>query len=74
MYPFDLEGHGLDRFAFEFTELADHVVKEMLTGLAAQKTMPELLLEGLEFVQESVDIMGGKIKRGDGEQLAFGPT
>jgi hypothetical protein len=36
--------------------------------------MPELIMEELELVKEPVDIMRGKIKRGDANQLAFGPT
>jgi hypothetical protein len=32
--PVDLEGHGLDGFTFEGAQLADHVVEEMLAGLA----------------------------------------
>jgi hypothetical protein len=49
-------------------------MEEMIPGLTAQKTMSELIMEELEFVKESVDIIRGKIKRGDGKQLAFGPT
>jgi hypothetical protein len=52
--------------------LADHVVEEMLAGLAPRKTPPELIMERLEFVKKSVDITRGEIKLRDGEHLAFG--
>ena len=70
--PLDLEGHGLDGFAFACAALADHVVEEMLAGLAPRKTPPELVMERLEFVKKSVDITWGEIKLRDGEPLAFG--
>ena len=43
--PVDVEHHGLDGFAFKSTELANHVVEEMLT---LRKTPPELGMERLE--------------------------
>jgi len=70
--PLNLESHGLDGFAFQCTALADHVVEEMLAGLAPRKTPPELIMESLEFVKESVDITLGEIKRRNGEHLACG--
>src|SRR4029434_2498701 len=39
--PFDVEGHGLDRLAFELTALAHHIVEEMGTGLTACKAIVE---------------------------------
>ena len=54
--PRDLECHGLDGFAFECTELAHHVVEEVLAGLTASKTGPEVVMERPEFIQESFDI------------------
>src|SRR5262249_27342119 len=33
--PLDLEGHRLDRLAFELTELTNHIVKEMHAWLTA---------------------------------------
>ena len=71
--PVDVEGHGLNGFAFQGTELADHVVEEMLAGLAPRKTPPELVMERLEFVKKSVNIARGEIKLREGESLAFGP-
>jgi hypothetical protein len=44
----------------------------MLAGLAPRKTLPELVMERLEFAKKSVDITWGKIKLRDGEPLAFG--
>src|SRR5215211_8003422 len=35
--PLALEGHGLDRLAFQLTELTDHRVKEMHARLTAGK-------------------------------------
>jgi len=70
--PYDVQRHGLDRFAFECTQLADHGVEAMLAGLAPRKTPPKLVMESLEFVKKSVDITRGEIKLRDGEHLAFG--
>jgi len=67
-----VKGHGLNGFAFQDTALADHVVAEMLAGLAPRKTLPELVMERLEFAKKSVDITWGEIKLRDGEPLAFG--
>src|SRR5207249_5536976 len=37
--PFDVEGHRLNRLAFELAQLAHHIVKEMGTRLTACKTI-----------------------------------
>jgi len=68
----DLEGHGLDGCAFEYAALADHGVEKVLTGLTPRKTPSEAVVKSTEFIKESVDITGGKLKRRDGEHLAFG--
>jgi hypothetical protein len=52
--------------------LADHVVEKVLTGLAPRKTPSEAVVKSTEFIEESVDITGGKLKLRDGEPLAFG--
>src|SRR6266436_2076244 len=65
--PGDVEGHGLDGFAFKCTELPDHIVEEVLAGLAPRETGPELVMERPEVVKKSVHITGGEIKWRDGE-------
>jgi hypothetical protein len=39
--PLDLEGHRLDRLAFELAELAHHIIEEMRAWLTARKTVVE---------------------------------
>jgi hypothetical protein len=43
-------------------------------GLASCKTGPELGMECLEFIKESLHITNGEIKRRDGELLALRAT
>src|SRR6266446_186726 len=69
--PFDVERHRLDRFACEGTALADHVVEEVLAGLTPRKTCPEVVVKSPKFIKKSVNILGGELKLGDGERLAF---
>ena len=70
----DLECHGLNGLAFEFTELAHHRVEEMPAGLATRKTGAEVVMESLEFIQESCDIAGGELKPWEGEPLVWRAT
>jgi hypothetical protein len=72
--PRDLECHGLNGFAFECTELAHHIVEEMPAGLATSKTGAEVVMESLEFIQESFDIAGGELKPWEGEPLVWRAT
>src|SRR5262249_6317629 len=48
--PLDLEGHGLNRFPFEPTQLAYHIVEEMGARLAASKTVVKSRLELPQFI------------------------
>src|SRR5262249_43081122 len=68
----DLECHGLDRLAFQLTELANHIVKEMDTRLTAGKTVVKGGLELPEFLCESLHIAGHHIKYG--KAFTGGPT
>ena len=68
----DAQSHGLDGFAFQRTELADHVVEKVLAGLAPRKTPSEAVVKRPEFIKESVDITGDEIKLWHGKHLAFG--
>jgi hypothetical protein len=38
-------------------------------GLATRKTGAEVVMESLEFIQESFDVAGGKLKPWEGEPL-----
>jgi hypothetical protein len=69
--PFDVERHRLDRFAFEGTALADHGVEAVLAGLTARKTRPEVGVKSTKCIKQSVNILGGERKLGDGKRLAF---
>jgi hypothetical protein len=48
--PFDVEGHGLNRLAFEPTQLAHHIVEEMGARLTACKTVVKSRLELPQFI------------------------
>src|SRR5256712_13731605 len=69
--PFDVERHRLDRFAFEGTALADHVVEEVLAGLTPRKTRPEEVVKSPKIIKKSVNILGGELKLWGGQSLAF---
>jgi hypothetical protein len=72
--PFDMEGHRLDRRAFELAELTHHRVEEMSARLTACKTVVEGRRKLPEFLQELFHIAGNNIKRGDGKSFACSPT
>src|SRR4029453_5024358 len=72
--PLYAERHRLDRLAFERTELAHHVVKEMDARLTPRKTVVKGRLELLQFVYEAFHIPGNYVKRGNGKTFAFRPT
>src|SRR5262245_34131037 len=72
--PVHLPRHRLDRFAFEGTELPDHVPKELLPRLTPHKTMTEGFMKTPQFVQEAFDITWRQRKLWNGKHLAFGPT
>src|SRR5215813_5675900 len=72
--PFDVEGHGLDGLAFELTELAHHIVKEMGARLTTGKTVVKGGLELPQCFHEPFHIAGDKVKRGNGKAFAAGPT
>jgi hypothetical protein len=72
--PLDVEGHRLNRFALEETELADQIVKEMRARLTAGKTVVKSGLELPEFIHEAFYIAGHEVKRGNGKSLTIDPT
>jgi hypothetical protein len=72
--PRDLEGHGLDGLAFQRTQLAHHIIKEMSARLTPRKTIVKEALELLEFVSEPGHILGGEIKGGNRKLVACRPT
>jgi hypothetical protein len=72
--PFDMEGHGLNRLAFELAELANHIVKEMGPWLTARKTVVKGGLERPQFVHEAFHITRDEVKRGNGKFITIGPT
>src|SRR5262249_47241880 len=72
--PLDREGYGLDRLAFELTQLAHHIVGEMGTRLTAGKTVVEDRLKLPQFLHEPFHILGDDLKRGHGKAFALGLT
>jgi hypothetical protein len=72
--PLDLQGHGLDRLAFELAELAHHIVEEMGARLTAGKTVVEGRLKRPQFLHEPFHIAGDEVKRGNGKAFTAGPT
>jgi hypothetical protein len=69
-----MEGHGLNRLAFELAALADHIVKEMGSRLTASKTVVKGGLECPQFVHEAFHITGKDVKCGNGKFTTIGPT
>src|SRR5262249_13471536 len=69
-----LEGHGCDRLAFQITELAHHVIEEMVPGLAPRKALATGGVKAVPFVHKALDIAGIKRQLGDCEHVPFGPT
>src|SRR5262249_24837724 len=69
-----LEGHGLDRLAFQLTELPDHIIKEMPTRLTAGKTVVKGGLERPQFLHEPCHIAGDEVKGGNGKAFTAAPT
>jgi hypothetical protein len=72
--PRDLECHGLNGCAFEFTELAHHIVEKLVPRFLAGKTRPKGGVESTEFVQERVNIASREGKLGNGKRLVCRPT
>src|SRR4030095_9739136 len=60
--PLDVESHGLDRLAFELTQLAHHIVEEIGTRLTPCKTIVEDGLERPEFLREPFHIPRADVK------------
>jgi hypothetical protein len=69
-----VEGHGLNRLAFELTALAHHIVEEMGPWLTAGKAVVESRLKLPQFLHASFHIAGYEVKRGNGKAFAIGPT
>ena len=69
-----LEGHGLDRLAFQLTELPHHIVKEMGPRLTAGKTVVKGGLELPQFLHEPFHIAGDEVKGGNGKAFTADPT
>jgi len=70
----DPEGHGLDRLACQWTQLAHHIIKEMGARFTPRKTVVKEALELLEFVGEPGHIPGGELKGGNRKLVACCPT
>jgi len=58
----DLQCYRFDGFAFEHTQLANHVPKEMLARLTPPKTRPEGGMKGTEFVEAFRDLTSTYVK------------
>jgi hypothetical protein len=72
--PRDMEGHRLNRLAFELTQLANHVVKELRPRLTAAKTVVKGRLELPQFIQEAFHITGDNVKHRNSKALTISPT
>jgi hypothetical protein len=70
----NLKGRGLDRLAFQGTELPDHRAKAMLAGFALCETVAEGLMKTTQCVQKPFDIRTFEGKPGERQRLAVGPT
>src|SRR5918992_1553013 len=70
----DLDGHRLNGFALEGTELAHHVVEKMLTRLTSGKTVMACGLERAKLIHEPFYIAGEYLERGNSNSAAFSPT
>jgi hypothetical protein len=72
--PFDMNSHGLNGLALKRTELARHVVKEMLTGFATHKTRVKGLMDLMELIEKSLYIGAGQVKVGPDIWVLLGTT
>jgi hypothetical protein len=72
--PLDVEGHRLDRLAFERTQLPHHRVEAMGPRLTTGKTVMEGRLKLPQFLYEPFHIAGYDLKRRHGKSFAVGPT
>ncbi len=70
---FDPQRDGFDRFAFQGTELAHHIAKEMFPRLAPGKTIVEGVMKPPQFVEQAFDVTVVHGKLGDGKLLTFRP-
>src|SRR5918999_5567092 len=66
----DLEGHRLNGFALEGTDLAHHVVEKMLTRLTSGKAIMEGRLERAKLIHEPFYIAGEHLERGNSNSVA----
>jgi hypothetical protein len=69
-----VEGHRFNRLAFQVTELADHVVKEMGARLTPCKAVVKRGLKLPEFLQELFRITGDKVKGRNSKSYVGSPT
>src|SRR5262245_45964665 len=69
-----LEGHGLDRLAFQLTALPHHLVKAMGPRLTAGKTVVKGGLKRPQFFHAPFHSAGDEVKGGNGKAFAAGPT
>src|SRR5262249_50319400 len=72
--PLDLEGHRLDRLAFQFAALPHHRVEAMRTGLTPTKTVVKGGLELPQFLHKPGHIVRHDVKVGHGTSFIYGPT
>jgi hypothetical protein len=72
--PRDPEGHGLNGLAFQRTQLAHHIIKEVGARFTPRKTVVKEALELLEFVCEPGHIPGCELKGRNRKLVACRPT
>ena len=72
--PLDVEGHRFNRLAFQLTELAYHVVKEMGARLTPPKAVVKGRLQLPELLHEPFYITGHKVKCRHGKSYVGSPT
>jgi hypothetical protein len=70
----DVEGHGLNRLAFQWAQLAYHIIEEMCARFTPGKTIVESGLELPQFLQKPFYIAGYYVKRGNGVGGTFRAT
>jgi hypothetical protein len=69
-----MQGHRLNRLAFELAQLTHHRVKKLGARFTAAKTVVKGGLELPQVVHEAFHVTADNVKRGNGKTLTFGPT
>jgi len=58
------QGNGLYGFSLQRTKLPGHILKKMLSGFTALKTVMELFMESFELIYKAFNISFAKIALG----------